>query len=97
MKLSWQRRAQIQFRSLEKGDQNKISRALDIINLSAPSDLLKNKEFHRLHVESDNNLYAYQGSPKYRVVLSFQGEICVVEDIFAHDRFNQFISNWKHQ
>ena len=88
MKLVLQRRAEIALRSLGSVEQSHITRALDELRSATPSTLLRNPNLHRL-VGASDQMYAYRGSPQMRLLLSLQGDTCVVEDIVTHDRLSR--------
>lgn len=90
MEIIIERRAEIAFRSLDKNEQKKITHSLSAISNIDRKELVLEPKLHKLATGfSDKKLYSYRGSPKYRLILSFEEEFCIVEDIVDHDRLNR--------
>jgi hypothetical protein len=96
MNISIQRRAEIALRSLDKIEQERIIRslsdisAIDQVNLSQEPKLNKLRKL--VTGFSGKKLYVYQGSPNLRLILSFEGDTCTVEDIVDHDRLSWLVA-----
>lgn len=89
MDLRIERRAEIALRSLPKIEQKYIDRALaDLLTLDRTA-LRHNHKIQALM--TDRKLFVYRGSPKLRLVVSFEGETCVLEDIVDHDRLGRLV------
>lgn len=92
MQLRIERRAEIALRSLQKIEQNHIARALSELAASDMAILRQSSKLHKLASGfSGRNLFVYRGSPKLRLVLTFDGNTCVLEDVVDHDRLDQLI------
>ena len=96
MDIIMQRRAKIALRSLEQNEQKQILKALEQIELTQSKDLFQIPQLKKLR-NLDENLYMYRGSHRLRLVLSIQGDVCIVEDILAHDKLDRLIANLKQQ
>jgi hypothetical protein len=92
MQLRIERRAEVALRSLEKIEQRHISRSLNELLASDRATLTRSPKIHILSAnQSGRKLFVYRGSPKLRLVLSFENETCVLEDIVDHDRLGKVI------
>jgi hypothetical protein len=88
MHIVVQRRAEIALRSLGKLEQKQITRAL--AELSAANRTRLNRKLHSLAKSlSDKKLFVYRASPKLRLILSFEGDVCTIEDVVDHDRLDR--------
>lgn len=93
MNILLQRRAEIALRSLDKAEQKKILRSLSTIENIDRVNLAQDPKFHKLATGfSGKNLYIYKGSPKIRLILSFEEDACTVEDIVDHDRLSRLMA-----
>jgi hypothetical protein len=93
MQILIQHRAEISLRSLGKEEQKQIARALNKLTTEDPALLFKSPKLYKLNAGlSDKELYVFRGSPKLRLILSFEGDICTVEDVIDHDRLDRLIS-----
>lgn len=88
MKLVMQRRAEIALRSLGRAEQRQITRALHELDAVLPESLSQNPNIHPV---LGRDFYAYQGTPKLRLILSVNGDICTVEDIIDRDRLDRLL------
>lgn len=92
MYLRIERRAEIALRSLQKKEQKHIDRALNELLESDMATLRQNPKIHMLASGPfGRKLFVYRGSPKLRLVLSFDQETFVLEDIVDHDRLDRLI------
>lgn len=92
MDLRIERRAEIALRSLQKSEQKHIDRALNELVAFDQATLRHGSKIHMLMSGlSGRKLFIYRGSPKLRLVLSFEDETCVLEDIVDHDRLDQLV------
>lgn len=92
MQLRIERRAEIALRSLQKIEQKHIDRALNELLTFDQATLRDSQKIHMLMSGfSGRKLFVYRGSPKLRLVLSFEGETCVLEDIVDHDRLGRLV------
>lgn len=94
MDIVIQGRAEIALRSLKQNERKQILQALERIRLAKLQDLWQIPDLKKLREKSDNNLYVYRGNQQLRLVLSFQENICTVEDIMAHDKLNKLVANY---
>lgn len=92
MQLRIERRAEIALRSLQKMERKYIDRALGELLAVDRVNLQRGPKIHMLMSStSGRKLFVYRGSPKLRLVLSFDNEICVLEDIVDHDRLDRLV------
>ena len=91
MKLRIERRSEIALRSLQKNEQQHIFRALDKLLVSDRATLQNNPNAHIFKLVSRKRLYVIKASPRLRLVLSFDNETCVLEDIVDHDRLDRLL------
>lgn len=94
MDIVIQSRAEIALRSLKQSERKQILQALERIKLVKPQDLWQIPHLYKLREKSDQNFYVYRGNQQLRLVLSFQENICTVEDIMAHDKLNKLVGNY---
>ncbi|WP_304511905.1 hypothetical protein [Desulfobacula sp.] len=93
MNISIQRRAEIALRSLDKIEQKRILRSLSAISAIDRVNFSQDPKFRKLATGfSGKKLYIYKGSQKLRLILSFEGDVCTVEDIVDHDRLSRLIA-----
>jgi|GEM_PF-2526132 len=93
MNIFLQRRAEIALRSLDKIEQNRIIRSLSNIEAIDRVNLIQDPNIRKLATGfSGKKLYSYKGSPKLRLILSFEEDVCTVEDIIDHDRLGRLIA-----
>ena len=92
MKIVIQRRAKIALRSLQQSEKKQIANALAQIEIIQPKDLFKITKLKRINT-FDKNLYTYRGNHRLRLVLSIQDDVCIVEDILDHEKFNRLVAN----
>lgn len=71
-------------------DQRQVERAMArIANAESKRDLVAGR-LHRLVAGfSGRELFAYRGSNRLRLILSFEGDACTIEDIVDHDKLNR--------
>ena len=90
MQLQIRHRAEIALRSLQKVERNKIERSLNELLASDRSSLNSNPKFRLVAAGfSGKKLAVYRGSTKLRLVLSFEDDTCILEDVVDHDRLDQ--------
>jgi hypothetical protein len=93
MQLLLHRRAEIALRSLPEADRFKIKFALANLVGADLKQFLKNTKLKKLATGiSDKKLFIYRGSTNLRIILSFEGDTCTVEDIVARDRLDRLIT-----
>jgi mRNA-degrading endonuclease RelE of RelBE toxin-antitoxin system len=92
MQLRIERRAEIALRSLQKTEQRYIERALNELQASDRATLRHNSKI-RIIASSlpGRKLFVYKGSAKLRLVLSFDDDTCVIEDVVDHDRLDRLL------
>lgn len=91
MELRVERRAEIALRSLQKTDQRQIQKALNDLSSADRASLRNNSKIHMLVVRmSGVKLFTYRANARLRLVLSFDNETCILEDIVDHDRLERF-------
>jgi hypothetical protein len=87
MQLLIHRRAEIALRSLQKAEQEQLNHALSELSGLDRAALQINPKFHRVaSLLSGKKLFVYKGNRKLLLVLSFDEETCVIEDVVDHDR-----------
>lgn len=92
MDLQFQRRAEIALRSLQKGDQRRIERALTELRASDRLSLSSNPKFRLVATGfSGNKIAVYRATKRLRLVLSFEADACIIEDIVDHDRLDRLV------
>ena len=92
MRIILQRRAEIALRSLDKAEQNKITRSLSELSFTDQERLRSNQKIKKLASGvSGKILFIYKGSKKLKLILLFEGDTCIVEDIIEHDRLNRLM------
>jgi hypothetical protein len=95
MLLRIQRRAEIALRSLEKLERSQISRALEQLTSTDRASLQSSSKLHKLASGfSGKKLFVYRGSFKLRLILSFEHDTCIIEDVVHHDRLDRLIAKW---
>lgn len=91
MQLRIERRAEIALRSLQKKEQKQIERALEKFGTYDQATL--RAKVHMIFTRtSGRRLFVYRGGIRLRLVLSFNDDSCVIEDIVDHDRLNRLVS-----
>lgn len=94
MQIHIQRRAEIALRSLQKLERKQVDRALDELLASDRAALKSNPKFHLLASGlSNRKLAVYRGGPRLRLILTFEGETCTLEDIVDHDRLDRMVKH----
>lgn len=90
MQLRIERRAEIALRSLQKFERKQIDRALNKLLAFDRATLSQSSKLHMLASGfSSRKLFVYRGSLKLRLVLAFDGDTCVLEDVVDHDRLDR--------
>lgn len=93
MELNFKRRADIAFRSLQPSDRKPISRALEILESTDRSTLVENSKFRKLVSGlSSKKYFVYEASKNLRFVLSFENNICIIEDILDSERLSRMLN-----
>lgn len=92
MHLSIERRAEIALRSLQKSERKHVERALNELLSSDRAALQQSPKLHKLASGfSGRKLFVYRASPKLRLVVSLEDDVCVLEDIVDHDRLDRLL------
>ena len=92
MQLHIERRAEIALRSLQKNEQNQINRALNELLDLDRATLMQSPRLNILASGfSSRKLFVYKGSPTLRLVLTFDDDMCVLEDVVYHDRLDRLV------
>lgn len=92
MQLQVQRRAEIALRSLNTADRQRIDRALNELASADPRRGPRLPKFHSLATGfSGKPLFAYRAGRRLRLILSFNDDLCVVEDIVDHDKLDRLL------
>lgn len=92
MDIQLQRRAEIALRSLQKRDQKRIDRALMEISASDRMSLSNNPKFRLLATGfSGKKIAVFRATERLRLVLSFETDACIIEDIVDHDRLDRLV------
>jgi len=90
MQLLIHRRAEIALRSLQQTEQGQIGRALEKLSDLDKASLHTSPKFHRIaSLMSGKKLFIFEGNKKLLLVLSFDEDTCVIEDIVDHDRLKK--------
>lgn len=93
MQILKQRRAEIALRSLGTTERRQIARAIDELSSTDMSLLQDGRKLHKLASGlSDRKLFVFKGSPKLRLILSFDKDICTIEDVVDHDRVDRLVN-----
>lgn len=98
MQISIERRVEIALRSLEGEERKKVEIALaELLSVDARA-LHANVNITRLVRESSGkNLFVYKVGKEMRLVISFEGDRCVVEDVFYRNRLAGFVGKGMQQ
>lgn len=98
MQISIERRAEIALRSLEGAERTKVEIALaELLSVDARA-LHTNVNITRLVRESSGkNLFVYKVGKEMRLVISFEGDSCIVEDVFYRNRLAGFVGKGMQQ
>lgn len=87
MQVVLQRRAEIAIRSLTGVEQKRIHRALAELSTEDRAFFSKSRKTYRLATGfSGKQLFAYRVGPNLRLILSFERDTCIIEDVVDHDR-----------
>lgn len=90
MQIQIHRRAEIALRSLQKDEQKQINSALAELSILDRASLYGSPKFHRVaSLMSGKKLFIYKGNRKLLLVLSFDDETCVIEDVVDHERLKK--------
>ena len=90
MEIHFRRRSEISFRSLSDADKRKIDRSLQELAATDTRSLHSLPKLHKLASGfSAKKLYAYRATTRLRLVLTFEADVCHVEDIVDHDRLGR--------
>jgi hypothetical protein len=93
MELLIQRRAQIALRSLQKSDQDGIKRALVKLSEIDRIELSRNHNFKLLATHfSSRKIAVYRATHRLRLILSFEGDSCIIEDIVDRERVERVVN-----
>jgi hypothetical protein len=93
MELLIHRRAEIALRSLQKADQVGIERALMKVSALDRIALSRDHNFRLLPIGFyGRKIATYRATKRLRLVLAFENDACIVEDIIAHDRLDKLIN-----
>lgn len=94
MQLRIERRAEIALRSLQKTEQEQINRVLQELRSFDRATLSQNSKLSMISSGySSRKLFVYKVTRNLRLVLTFDGDTCVLEDIVDHDRLYRLINN----
>lgn len=92
MQLRIERRAEIALRSLQGAEQKHVDRALSDLLASEIATVRHSHKIKSITLSSSSrNLFVYRGSPKLRLILSFENGTCILEDIVDHDRLDRLV------
>jgi hypothetical protein len=92
MQLRIERRAEIALRSLQKTEQKHVDRALSSLLASEVATVWHSHKIKPIATGfSGRKLFVYRGSPKLRLVLSFENDTCILEDVLDHDRLDRLV------
>jgi mRNA-degrading endonuclease RelE of RelBE toxin-antitoxin system len=92
MQVLLQRRAEVALRSLDKIEQSRILRAMHTISETDQKAIQRLPHVKKLQWQG---FYVYRSSAKMRLIISFDGDVCVVEDIVSHDSLERFLGAHK--
>jgi hypothetical protein len=92
MQLRIERRSEVALRSLSKIERKYIDRALAELRALDRTTLQRSPKLQVLDSAfSDKKFFVYKGSQRLRLLLSFDHETCVLEDIVDHDRLDRMV------
>jgi hypothetical protein len=90
MQIVLERRAEIALRSLGSTERKQIARSLELLSEADLPMLMGSHRIRKLATGfSAKSLFVYRGSPTLRLVLSFENDVCKIEDIVDHDRLDR--------
>lgn len=82
-----QRRAEVAIRSIGKQEQLRISRAIQ--KIEATSRLDAQSLLHLKKLNATSGLFVFRATPKIRILLSFEGDVCTIEDLVTPDQLTK--------
>lgn len=93
MELLIQRRAEIALRSLQKSEQAGIRRALLKLSQIDRTELSRSHHFklYATHF-SGKKIAVYRATPRLRLILSLEGDACIIEDIVDRERVERVVN-----
>ncbi len=90
MQVILERRAEIALRSLGSIERKQIERSLEFLSEADLRTLMDSHRIRKLATGfSAKALFVYRGNSKLRLVLSFENDVCKIEDVVDHDRLNR--------
>jgi hypothetical protein len=95
MQITVQRRAEVALRSLDARDRNKVMGVLSRLEQSGFQQLHDSGLVHKMRQAPGVNLYVMRATTQLRIVLSFQNDKVVIEDIVPHDRLDRLPAGWR--
>ena len=87
MIIQIQRRAEIAIRSLGRQEQLRINRAVQKLEATSRFDAQSILHLHKLNGMS--GLFVFRATPKIRMLLSFEGDVCTIEDLVTPDQLTK--------
>lgn len=95
MQVTVQRRAEVALRSLDARDRDRVSTAIARLEQAQFRELSERGQIKKLRQAPGVSLYEMRATNRLRLVLSFQNDRAVVEDIVPHDRLDRLPSTWR--
>lgn len=92
MNLIFERRAEIALRSLRGADRKEVARAIHMLESIPKYELFNHHSIHKGLFGSDSTaLYILDAGMRLRLVLSIEGEACIVLDIADYNRLGRLL------
>lgn len=95
MQVTLQGRAEVALRSLDRRDRDRVMGVISRLGQSDFQQLRDSGQVHQLRQASGISLYVMRATNQLRVVLSFQNNEVIVEDIVPHDQLDRFPGAWR--
>jgi hypothetical protein len=90
-----QRRAEVALRSLDARDRDRVMGVISRLERSDFQELRDRGHVNKLRQAPGVSLYVMRATNQLRVVLSFQNDRIIVEDIVPHDRLDRLPAAWR--
>jgi mRNA-degrading endonuclease RelE of RelBE toxin-antitoxin system len=95
MQVIMQKRAEVALRSLDARDRDRVSAAVSRLEQTGFRELSERGQIKKLRQAPGVILYVMRATNWLRIVLSFQNDRAIVEDIVPYDRLDRLPSNWR--
>ncbi|OPB33497.1 hypothetical protein [Pseudomonas fluorescens] len=98
MQISIERRVEIALRSLESAERKKVEMALaDLLRIDTRAPHANVNITRLVRESSGKNLFLYKVGREIRLVISFEDDKCIVEDVFYRNRLAGFVGKGMQQ